>query len=192
ALDGDDAECRARSGRRGAVRLGDVTIVAGAADPDGDVDVVSVRLRRGGGADSRSRWSRAGRGRVRARRRGGLARRLLDRLVGEVCDADAEEPAVGSEPGGGSLPVAPAVADAWALFDCPTACPFPLPLPLPTATATFPLLGEPWSDVAPAWALCTFALGAPLAWSAVGLQLEAEVPGGWHPLPVPLAVPCAA
>src|SRR5580765_1511561 len=66
-------------------------------------------------------------------------------LVGEVCEADAEEPAVGSEPGGGSLPVAAAVADALALFDCPTACPFPFPLPLPTATETFPLLGELWS-----------------------------------------------
>jgi hypothetical protein len=92
-------------------------------------------------------------------------------LVGEVCDAEADEPAVGSEPEGGSLPVAPAVADALALFACPTACPFPLPLPLPfafplpfplpTVTDTFPFEGEPWSVVAPAWAFWPFELGAP-------------------------------
>jgi hypothetical protein len=107
-------------------------------------------------------------------------------LVGEVCDADAVEPAVGSEPGGGSLPEAPAVADALALFDCPTACPFVLPLPTPTET--FPLLGELWSDVAPAWALWVFELGAPFAWSADEPELPPEFPGGWPPLPVPLAL----
>ena len=84
-------------------------------------------------------------------------------LVGEVCEAEADEAAVGSEPGGGSLPVAPAVADAWALFACPTACPLPLPFPLPTATLTFPFRGSVWSAVAPAWALWPFELGAPPA-----------------------------
>jgi hypothetical protein len=73
------------------------------------------------------------------------------------------------------------------LFDCPTACPFPFPLPLPTPTETFPLLGELWSDVAPAWALWTFALGAPSAWLAGVPELVPEVPGGWPPLPVPVA-----
>jgi hypothetical protein len=86
-------------------------------------------------------------------------------LLGEVCDAEADEPAVGSEPEGGSLPVAPAVADALALFACPTACPFALPfafpLPLPTVTDTLPFEGEPWSVVAPAWAVWPFELGAP-------------------------------
>src|SRR5262249_26645393 len=98
-------------------------------------------------------------------------------LVGEVCDAEAAEPAVGSEPGGGSLPVASALADALALFACPTACPFPLPvplplpfplplvlpfpLPLPTVADTFPFEGGLWSVGAPAWAFWPFELGAP-------------------------------
>src|SRR5262245_58058515 len=88
-------------------------------------------------------------------------------LVGEVCDAEAEEPAVGSEPGGGSLPATPAVAVALALFACPTACPLPFPLalplpfPLPTVTDTFPFEGELSSVVAPAWAFWPFELGAP-------------------------------
>src|SRR5262249_27911283 len=129
---------------------------------------------------------------------------------GEVCDAAAEEPAVGSEPGGGSLPVAPAVADAWALLACPTACPLPFPLlllpfalPLPTATETFPFEGEPWSVVAPAWALWAFELGAPfdpLAWSAAGgalafalpLALSLPLPVPFPPaLPLPFALPFA-